>query len=296
MLLTPPATLDDGAIHIGTLLGKGAQGAVYAAQRGDEQLAVKVVPSRKAGLRFLGEVRALRYLEHPHVVRLYGQGEEQGWTWIAMELLRGGSAQERLDLDGPFDVQDALAITFDTLCGLAAVHHRGILHRDVKPANLFLDDDGRAVLGDLGVARMPGGSVNYETATGTNLGTLDFAAPEQATDAKRVDVRADLYSMGATLYVLATMRRPSFLYAPTEFPQAYDLLAEPLQPIVRKACAHQPDDRFATAREMAEAVALAREALGDGTASEHMARFDHLSPPPSPAKRLWHRLVDQFAP
>jgi serine/threonine protein kinase len=290
-----PQTVDGGKIVLGECIGRGAQGVVHAALRGDEPLAVKLVLDEDAGLRFRGESRALASMAHPHVVRLAGWGSDAGWSWIAMERL-DQSVLERVEARGPLEVPDALTVIFDALTGLAALHHRGILHRDLKPANVFLRSDGSAVLGDLGIARLPDGAVNYETATGTNLGTVDFTAPEQVADAKRVDVRADVFGAGATLYAIATGRRPSFLYAPREFPQVYEALPASLRPLVERACAHDPEERFADARDMAVAIAEQLEAAGRGGATEHMERFDERSPAPGTLRRVWNRALDLFTP
>lgn len=256
-------------------------------------LAVKLVPLETSRLRFGGEARALASLgEHPHVVARRGWGTEGAWGWLAMERLEG-TLLDRLEA-GPLPLLDIVGYGLDALCGLGALHHRGILHRDVKPANLFLRD-GRAVLGDLGVARLPPGSVPYATTTGTRLGTRDYAAPEQARDAKRVDARADLYSVGATLFALATRRRPAFLFASETMPRVFDGLPPELDAVVRHACRNEPEERYADARAMTAALASVREALGGPPRDDALAWYDRHAAPPS----LWRRAVwflqDTFA-
>jgi len=289
--MSRPDTLDGDRIRLREPLGTGAQGEVWAAEAGTARLAVKLVPKEQLSPRFRGEVRALATMKHPHVVPMVSWGEEAGWAWLAMERMEGGSSLDRMETRGPWEVDDALRMAFDVLCGLAALHHRWIVHRDVKPGNVFLTGDGRAVLGDLGVAQLPAGEVDYETATGTNLGTVDYAAPEQGLDAKRVDARADLYGVGATLYAWVVGRRPTYLYAREEFPQAYEVLPTCLHDLVARACAHDPDDRFVDARDMAMAVVevLAdRGAIADPDAL--VRHFDVHSSRPPWWQRLWFAL------
>jgi len=291
-----PDTVDRGRIRLGTALGSGAQGTVWAGRGEGIDVAVKLVPSANLNPRFGGEAQALASIQHPHIVPFHGWGHEGAWAWIATARMEGGSSMARMDEHGPWPIDDALRMAFDTLCGLAALHHRDILHRDVKPANVFIDAQGRAVLGDLGVAQLPAGAVGYETATGTNLGTVDYAAPEQTTDAKRVDARADIYGVGATLFAWVVGHRPSFLYAREEYPQAYAPLPEELHDLVAKACAHAPSERFENARAMAQAIVdqlHRRGAAGDP--DEMMATFDELSPVPPWWVRWWYRLRAWFA-
>jgi len=291
-----PDTVDGGRIRLGDPLGQGAQGTVYAARSGADELAVKLVPRASLSPRFAGEARALAAMDHPHVVALHSWGHEGDWAWIATPLMTGGSTLDRLEASGPWPIDDALRLTFDVLCGLAALHHRRIVHRDVKPGNMFIDALGRAVIGDLGVAHLPAGEVNYETATGTNLGTVDYAAPEQGKDAKRVDRRADLYGVGATLFAWVVGRRPSFLYAREEFPQAYEHLPESLHELVAEACAHDPDDRFPDARAMAtRVVELLAEHNPKTDPAKLMAEFDELSPSPPWWVDRWYSLREWFA-
>jgi serine/threonine-protein kinase len=247
------------------------------------------VPDAAASPRFLAEARALAALEHPHIVKVRDVGHEQGVQWFAMDLLSGGTLGDRVRAEGALPPVEALRCVYEALVGLAALHHAGIVHRDIKPDNLFVAGGGRVVLGDLGVAQMPGGEVSYQTATGTNLGTVDYAAPEQEIDASRVQPEADLYGMGATLYYLVTARRPAFLFAPDDVPEQVELIPESLKPLILKACEYAPRDRFRSARQMAVAVCRTRDALQPDVApviGDWLRRFDALSPPPPLLRRL----------
>ena len=286
-----PASLDKGRIVLGAPLGEGAQGEVLAATRDGVELAVKLVHDDRVSPRFHGEVRALAAVDHPNVVRIVDYGMEAPWSWMAMERIRGGSL-EALVADGVLDVPEALRVVFDLLCGLASLHHRLIVHRDVKPSNVFMGHDGRVVLGDLGIARLPRGEVDYRTATGATLGTVDYAAPEQYGQARKAVPAADLYGVGATLYAITVGSRPSYLYAREDLPFVYDKLPVELHDFVARACQHEPSDRYLDARTMAEAAVRLRDELTGG--SDHdawMARFDALSPAPSfcvaALRRFW---------
>ncbi len=280
-----PDALAGGALALGDLLGEGAQGLVVRALDTEigVAVAVKLVPQDQAGPRFRAEAEALSRLEHPHLVKVLEVGAEHGYAWFAMDYMPGGALDARVKADGPLPIPQALDMALDVLCGLAALHHAGIVHRDVKPGNVFFAADGRAVLGDLGIARMPRDQVAFRTGTGATLGTIDYAAPEQEVDATEVGPAADLYGVGASLFFAATGRRPAYLFCPDDVPGVLDGVPDALVPLVRRACEYEPGRRFADACAMAAEVARLRD---PASASERMARFDALSPAPSAWKRL----------
>lgn len=193
-----------GRYAIERLLGQGGMGRVFAARdpESGEEIALKVL---SAGLaedpekfrRFEQEVLALARLDHPGIVRLLGPLERDGdLTFFAMERLEGETLSARLRRDGPLPAADALAIARPLFAALAAAHGAGVVHRDIKPGNVFLSGD-RVVLTDFGLARME--DITRLTRTGQLMGTLDYMSPEQCEGAG-VDLRTDLYAAGIVLY------------------------------------------------------------------------------------------------
>ncbi|MBL8626737.1 MAG: serine/threonine protein kinase [Myxococcales bacterium] len=189
-------------------LGSGGMATVYRARDRElrREVAVKVLfphLAKKAELtrRFQREARAAAGLEHPNILRVYDVGAD-GAPHIVMELVRGQSLRERAEAEGAL-LAELVAAIGACLCGaLAVAHAAGVVHRDVKPANVMIADDGRLLLADFGVARIDDDD-SLHTRTGALLGTPSFMAPEQA-HGDALDGRADLYAVGVTLYQLAT--------------------------------------------------------------------------------------------
>ncbi|GAA2619588.1 serine/threonine-protein kinase [Paractinoplanes durhamensis] len=197
-------------------LGEGGMGRVWQAR--DELLgrnvALKelVLPRglpeaeiRDLRERAIREARAIARIDHRNVVRIFDVFHEGGSPWIVMELVVGRSLYEEVRDDGPMPPERAAAIGLDILAGLRAAHRSGVLHRDVKPANVLLSDDGRVVLTDFGLAASSGDS--GMTSTGIVLGSPSYLAPERALD-DEITAAADLWSLGATLYAAVEGRPP----------------------------------------------------------------------------------------
>src|SRR5690606_23959380 len=194
------------------LIGHGGAGRVFAAR--DEALgrtvAIKVLHPQVANdpknvERFLREARAMATISSPHVASIYQVGQHRKVPFIVMEYLEGQNLEQRLQKDGRIPVAEALTYVRD--CGLAlkAADAAGLVHRDVKPANILVID-GRAKLTDFGTARPVDGSADM-TVEGQIAGTATFMAPERVTG-KGDDKRADIYSLGATLYCLIAGEPP----------------------------------------------------------------------------------------
>jgi serine/threonine-protein kinase len=202
-----------GPYRIVRELGRGGMGTVYQGVDLDtgEPAAVKLLSAalgREEDFRsrFEAEIEALRKLNHPNIVRLFGFGEQDGLLFYAMELVDGKSLEDELGSGRSFDWREVAQIGVETCHALRHAHNRGVIHRDIKPGNLLLGSNGHVKLSDFGIARLFG-NVRM-TSAGSVLGTAEFMAPEQA-EGKPVDPRADLYSLGAVLYVLLA-RRPLF--------------------------------------------------------------------------------------
>lgn len=195
------------------IVGYGGMATVY---RGfDPQLhravAIKVLHPHlaKAGnsrQRFLREAQSAASITHPNVIPIFGVHQEEGKTFLVMPLITNGSLQHRIDRDGPLCLEDTLRIGLQIAEALAAAHANGVIHRDVKPANILLEDgDKRVVLSDFGLARtLDDASI---TASGLISGTPAFMSPEQARG-EQVDYRTDLYSLGSVLYAMCTGHSP----------------------------------------------------------------------------------------
>lgn len=213
----PPQKL--GGCRIIKLLGKGGMGAVYLAEqeRLSRQVALKVLPKELADdpafeERFLREAKSGAQVNHPNVVTIHDAGRDAGRLYMALELIKGGDVEELCrENGGKLPEQRAVAIIADATRGLQAIHEAGLLHRDIKPANILLtakDAAGcQAKLADLGLARQSSGE-DRQTLTGQTLGTPAFMSPEQAHGVNDLDIRSDIYSLGATLYALCCGQPP----------------------------------------------------------------------------------------
>jgi len=211
-LLTDGQTF--GPYRIGRQLGRGGMGEVYGAEHLDSgrRLALKVLRGRltlaEDRARFLREGQLAASISHPHAVYIFGSEEIDGTPVITMELLPGGTLKDRVEQEGPLPVPDAVAAVLDILGGLDAAQAAGILHRDIKPSNCFADEDGTIKVGDFGLS-ISTLARDVRAAVGPQLfqGTPQFAPPEQLRG-EPLDVRADIYAVGATLYYLLTGRPP----------------------------------------------------------------------------------------
>jgi serine/threonine protein kinase len=195
-------------------LGSGGMGIVYEAEDAllKRKVAIKLLSDTAAApdimQRFLQEARAAARLSHPNVVAIHEIDQQSGTYFIVMELLRGGSAQDFLDDQGPFDWPEATRIVADVCRGVQAAHAAGMIHRDIKPANIMRDERGIVKLADFGLAKvLQPSSLGPVTQPGLVAGTPEYMSPEQCR-ADPIDERTDIYSLGATYYALLTGRPP----------------------------------------------------------------------------------------
>ena len=203
-----------GPYRIGRLLGRGGMGEVYEAESLEtgRRVALKLLRSRleKADdrARFLREGQLAASISHPHTVYIFGSEEIEGLPVISMELLPGGTLKERVAANGPMPPEEAVAAVLDIIGGLDAAQAAGVLHRDIKPSNCFVDDDGAVKVGDFGLSISTlARDVHHDLETGAFQGTPQFAPPEQLRG-EPLDIRADIYAVGATLYYLLTGQPP----------------------------------------------------------------------------------------
>lgn len=200
--------------ELGDRIGAGGMGTVFRATHVflGRTVAIKfispeVLSDPEAVLRFAHETRAIGALDHPNIVRATDAGCENGVHFLVTEYVEGEDLAQLVKRRGPLSVADACEVICQAATGLAHAHERGLVHRDIKPSNLRIDRTGVVKLLDFGLARMTAGQTML-TNTGQIVGTLDFVAPEQLNDAHNVDGRADIYSLGCTLWFLLTGMPP----------------------------------------------------------------------------------------
>lgn len=263
-----------GDLRIVRLLGKGGMASVYEAYdaRLDRSVAVKVLPPQflhdeTFARRFEQEARLVARLAHPRIVPVYASGIEQGIPWMTMRLLGGGSVEQLLH-GKPLDRPLALELLADIASALDHAHAAGVIHRDIKPTNILLDDDGRASLSDFGLARMLIGG-RALTRIGSIAGTPQYMSPEQALGVD-IDHRSDIYSLGVVAHELFTGHVPfddgaplavllKHVNAPVPAPKD-GLLTPALMAAVGKALAKRPADRWSSATEFVGSLRRALDA------------------------------------
>lgn len=260
-------------------LGRGGMATVYLAQdpRFGRDVAVKMLPRDLAGdesfrARFEHEARIVASLQHPAIVPVHDYGEQDGQLYIVMSYMPGGSLADRL-ARGPLMPERAAEVLRRVAGALDVAHRRGIVHRDVKPANILFDSAGNAYLADFGTARWAD-LADAETMTrltqhGQIIGTPAYMSPEQVHGHRNLDGRTDIYSLGIVLYEMLCGSLPFNADTPMQLAMKHvldpvpDVRAERsdlpagIETVVDRALAKEADARFATAGEMAEAMAAA---------------------------------------
>ena len=256
-------------------LGAGGMGVVYKAghRYTGELVAVKLLHADTSGAgtesairaRFVQEPRLQLLARHPNVVRVIDAGVDGAQPYLVTEYVDGEDLQRRLDARGALPVAEALAILEGAAAALDAAHRRGIVHRDVKPANVLIRSDGRVFLTDFGVAKDPAG----EGSTAVFVGTTAYASPEQITLTVAVDRRSDLYSLGCVMFhclvghppfeadSLYELMSKHLVQPPPAVSEERPGLPSALDPVIARALAKRRDDRFSTCAELIAEVALA---------------------------------------
>lgn len=202
----------DGRYRIESRIARGGMATVYVARdtKLDRQIALKVMHANLAQdedfvRRFIGEAKAAAALSHPNVVAVYDQGTDGRHVFLAMEYVRGRTLRDLLTERGRLDPREALEVMRPVLAALAAAHRAGLVHRDVKPENVLLTEDGQVKVADFGLARAE--TAGKQTKTGLIIGTVGYLAPEQVLTG-RADFRSDVYAAGIMLFELLTGRQP----------------------------------------------------------------------------------------
>ncbi len=299
-----------GAYILLDRLGEGGMGQVFKAQHQHMSRVVALKLIRKDRLshpkavrRFEREAQAAAQLNHPNIVLAYDAGEAAGTHFLSMEYVEGRDLHQLVHETGPLPVARACGFIRQAALGLHHAHSRGIVHRDIKPQNLLVTAAPPATVKvlDMGLSRWQQGLSEEErglTRDGVVLGTVDFMAPEQARNAHGADGRADLYSLGCTLFYLLTAHRPFHAESTAELllkhqtEEATPLeslrpdVPEGVASVVRKLLAKRPEDRFQTAAELAAAL---EPFCGTGGAAVPMPA----APPASRTEEVsWASIVD----
>jgi serine/threonine protein kinase len=303
--ITPQVLL--GRYEVGRLLGAGGMAEVFEGRDRllARRVAIKVPLAQFAHdpeftQRFRREAQAAASLSHPGVVGVYDTGWENGTHFIVMEYVEGRTLKDVIRAEAPLYPDRAAEIAADVCSALSAAHARGLVHRDVKPANIMLMPDGRVKLMDLGIARADAGESATQTAA--MLGTAQYLSPEQA-QGQAVDFRSDLYSLGCCLYEMLTGTVPfrgatpvAIAYRHVREDPAPPRLLNPdvppsLEAVCLKAMAKRPEDRYQTAIELRTDLQRARE--GQRVAARPapaMATTTDLKKSTSPPKKRPNRL------
>lgn len=288
-----------GPYQIVAPLGEGGMAAVYKAYQPsmERYVAVKVLPRQMAEseefiTRFKREARMLAQLQHPHILPVFDYGESDGYTYIVMSFVQSGTLADLLKtrrLSLP-EIRRMMTQIGDAL-GYA--HTRGMIHRDVKPSNVLLDERGNCLLTDFGLARMTEAVSARLTSSGAIMGTPAYMSPEQGAGTK-LDGRSDIYSLGIILYEMITGQVPYsaetpiaivFKHIQDPLPAARKLvpdLSEDLERVLLKSLAKKPEDRYQSAEDFVEAIQAAIPAQAPTARPAPQATMVATPPPPLP--------------
>jgi serine/threonine-protein kinase len=238
-----------GEYRIEKLIGRGGMGAVFLAAHpfSGQKIALKVLRKTYSDVpkfrgRFEREIEALKTLDHPNIVKILGRGEANGVHYFMMNLVRGVSLRDVMKA-GRLNLRERLQVVREVSQALQHAHDHNVIHRDLKPQNVLIDDGLHAQVVDFGIARLTRNNLLTLTRTGQIIGTSRYMAPEQQRDTKRVDGRADVYSIGVMAYELLGGRLPFGSFAPLsrlapQLPPAVDA-------VIEKALEARPEDRYA---------------------------------------------------
>jgi serine/threonine protein kinase len=276
-LLQGRHNLSIGKYKILDLIGRGGMGAVYLCEHVTmrRRVALKVLPTSKSSdpsvvERFFREARAVGVLNHPNIVQAHDVDSFGKTHFLVMEYVEGMNLHDLVRKMGPLAVERAAYYIREAAEGLQHAFEAGLIHRDIKPANLLLSRQGGIKILDMGLARFFHDEKDNLTAkfdSSTVLGTVDYLAPEQSMDSHAVDIRADIYSLGSTLYFLLTGRAPFAdgtvaqklvsinMQEPTPIRALRPEVPEEMAQVLARMMAKQPGDRFQTPTEVAAALA-----------------------------------------
>lgn len=281
-----------GKYNIVGELGRGAMGIVYKAEDPDigRSVAIKTIHFDASGHRpdlfqaqerFMREARSAGNLSHANIVTIYEVGKDEDFSYIAMEYVEGPSLEDLIDQGKKFSIEEITSLSGQIGDALDYAHRKGVIHRDVKPGNILLDQEGKPHLVDFGIARL---TTSNLTQTSTVIGTPSYMSPEQITG-KTIDGRSDIFSLSVILYELLTGQKPfrgdditTVMYKiVNENPPAIKEFGKDipagLDYILRKALAKEPESRYQTGRELYSDL-LNHSRLADVQYQEEPARIE----------------------
>jgi serine/threonine protein kinase len=276
-----------GTCTLQRLIGQGGMGTVFLAQqsRPHRQVAVKVLlpitrlsPSQHAAFleRFRRETDAAASLEHPNILPVHEYGEVDGLAYLVMPYISGGTLRDELERTRQLPLPKAVQYLDQIAAALEVAHARGVVHRDVKPANILMTAEGRLLLTDFGLVKVIEGDASAQaslTGAGVPLGTPDYMAPEQVIGGE-INARTDLYALGVVLFQMVTGRTPfkgampmqiamQQISTPPPSPRSLrEDLPMPAEQVILRAMAKKPADRYASAQDIASAFRLALAVAG----------------------------------
>ncbi len=257
-------------------IGKGGSGVVFLAEHRQlrRRAAIKVLPTERSSKesveRFYREARAVASLDHPNIIRAHDINQEGKVHYLVMEYVEGVSLKDYVERTGPLPPREAANYIMQVAAGLQHAHERGLIHRDIKPANLLLDDNGTVKILDMGLVlffQEENDTLTQDLSRGAVLGTADYLSPEQALDCHEVDIRADIYSLGATFYTLLNGQPPFHhskvtqklidhqIKEPLPLHHLNPHISQRLSEIVAKMMGKKPETRYQTPHEVIEALA-----------------------------------------
>jgi serine/threonine protein kinase len=276
-------------------IAEGGMGTVYRGRDRDngQTVAVKLVSPQMANnevfrQRFEKEYNVARGLDNPNIVRALDYGTSGGRAFLVMEFIEGESLGQRLDREGKIVEDEAVRTIIAAAQGLLAAHQKGLIHRDIKPDNIMITTEGQVKIADLGLVKELDTDINL-TRTGRGLGTPHFMAPEQFRNAKNADVRCDIYSLGATLYMMVTGKMPFQALGPldawmnkvnNELPPARQVnpaVSERVDAIIQRAMDADPEQRPSTCLEFIDEL-MGRSQRGPAPKPA----------PPASGQELWY--------
>jgi serine/threonine protein kinase len=292
-----------GGFRVESELGRGGMGVVYGAHELtlNRKVALKVLSQRLCAdeefvERFRREAQVIAALNHPNILNIVTYGEEKGCYYFAMEYVRGKDLSQILKEKPVMPVDEALAIAEQVAGALGEAAKRGVVHRDLKPSNIMVDESGRVLVTDFGVAHLEDSAAQL-TRTGWFLGTPEYASPEQASGC-RLDVRSDIYSLGAVLYRMLSGRPPVRGESPLKV--VVKIATEPVTPIgevnpslpwpardlIGRMMTRDVNKRFQTPSDLLEAIAGCRAQLeADPSPAEERSHTERATPAFVPKRR-----------
>jgi len=276
----------DGRYRVGPRIARGGMATVYEATdiRLDRVCALKIMHANLgddqdfAG-RFVREARSAARLSHPNVVAVFDQGDDNGTLFLAMEYIPGHTLRDLIRNEAPMPPAQALAMIDPILSALAAAHEAGMIHRDVKPENVLLADDGRVKVADFGLARAVSAETQHTGTGGVLIGTVSYLSPELVIDGK-ADARSDVYAAGVLIYEMLTGRKPHAGDSPIQvaYKHVHEDVPRPsravvgvpgyVDALVARATARDRDLRPADARVLLHQVRRVRAALDHGVTDD----------------------------